>query len=305
MAAGRRRRFADAMAEDVGEAEQDRQLDAAELQLIDELLEVDGLCGILRRVDANVAIRADREVALAPSIDLVEFGRIGDRPGSPMPTASAVAWSTCSRNHDKRKSAFVIGRSTNFCARGTPRPQFLRQTMSPNAAGGIERSEPSVTAAHRQSPFARASARRMDASLRRRQVLEPRRPLDPRAKAELPASSGERRAQCAGRLDGAASWRTFTGHRCRIIAAIAPSSNSRAGLPCNSVTASRKRSASGGCPRDARAAGGAAARSCRAAAAAPAESARRRFGRQSGAGRAPGCEHRRGVLRAAGPEEGP
>ena len=35
--------LADAMAEDVGEAEQDRQLDAALLELIDQLLEVDRL----------------------------------------------------------------------------------------------------------------------------------------------------------------------------------------------------------------------------------------------------------------------
>ena len=35
--------LADAMAEDVGEAQQDRQLDAALLELIDQFLEVDGL----------------------------------------------------------------------------------------------------------------------------------------------------------------------------------------------------------------------------------------------------------------------
>ena len=37
------------MAEDVGEAQQDRQLDAAGLQLIDQFLEVDGLVGVLVR----------------------------------------------------------------------------------------------------------------------------------------------------------------------------------------------------------------------------------------------------------------
>ena len=35
--------LADAVAEDVGEAEQDRQLDAACLELIDQVLQVDGL----------------------------------------------------------------------------------------------------------------------------------------------------------------------------------------------------------------------------------------------------------------------
>ena len=47
--------LADAMAEDVGEAEQDRQLDAAGLQLIDQLLEVDRLVGSLVGVDGDVA----------------------------------------------------------------------------------------------------------------------------------------------------------------------------------------------------------------------------------------------------------
>ena len=47
--------LADAMAQDVGEAEQDRQLDAAVLQLIDEFLQVDGLLGMLVRVDGDVA----------------------------------------------------------------------------------------------------------------------------------------------------------------------------------------------------------------------------------------------------------
>ena len=39
--------LADAVAEDVGEAEQDRQLDAAGLQLVDEFLQIDGASGRL------------------------------------------------------------------------------------------------------------------------------------------------------------------------------------------------------------------------------------------------------------------
>ena len=48
--------LADAMPEDVGEAEQDRQLDAAGLELVDQLLEVDRLVGALVRVDGDVPL---------------------------------------------------------------------------------------------------------------------------------------------------------------------------------------------------------------------------------------------------------
>ncbi len=47
--------LADAMAEDVGEAQQDRQLNAARLQIVDQLLQIDGLVGLLVRVDGDVA----------------------------------------------------------------------------------------------------------------------------------------------------------------------------------------------------------------------------------------------------------
>ena len=39
--------LAEAMLQDVGEADEDRKADAAELQPIDQLLEVDGACGSL------------------------------------------------------------------------------------------------------------------------------------------------------------------------------------------------------------------------------------------------------------------
>ena len=71
--------LADAVAEDVGEAEQDRQLNAAGLELIDQFLEVDGLFGVLVGVDGDVAVLVDAEVALAPVADAVESR---GRPGS-------------------------------------------------------------------------------------------------------------------------------------------------------------------------------------------------------------------------------
>src|SRR5439155_26848846 len=46
--------FADAVAEDVGEAEENRQLDAARLELINEFFEVNGLVGTLVGMDRDV-----------------------------------------------------------------------------------------------------------------------------------------------------------------------------------------------------------------------------------------------------------
>ena len=66
--------------EDVAKPDQDRQADAAQLQVIDELLQVDRALGILGGVDADVAVRADGEVALAPALDFVELRRVGHGP---------------------------------------------------------------------------------------------------------------------------------------------------------------------------------------------------------------------------------
>ena len=66
--------------EDVAEPDEDRQPDAPELQVIDELLQVDRTLGILGRVHADVAVRADGEVAFPPAIDLVELRRVRHRP---------------------------------------------------------------------------------------------------------------------------------------------------------------------------------------------------------------------------------
>ena len=74
--------LADAMAEDVGEAKQDRQLDAALLQLIDQLLQVDGLLGAFVGVDGDVAPFVDAEIALAPVPNLVGLDGVLDFPCS-------------------------------------------------------------------------------------------------------------------------------------------------------------------------------------------------------------------------------
>ena len=73
-----------AVAEDIAEPDEDRQVDAAQLQVIDELLEIDCLLGILRRVDEHVAGLADGEVALAPAVDLESSFASATVQGSPM-----------------------------------------------------------------------------------------------------------------------------------------------------------------------------------------------------------------------------
>ena len=72
--------LADAMAQNVGETHQDRQLDAARLQLIDEVFEVDGLFGALAWLDGDVAELVDAEVAFAPVADAVGFDGVDDLP---------------------------------------------------------------------------------------------------------------------------------------------------------------------------------------------------------------------------------
>ena len=72
--------LADAMAEDVREAQQDRQLDAALLELIDELLQIDRLAGILVGMNRDVPLGVDPEIILAPVPNAVRFQGIIDLP---------------------------------------------------------------------------------------------------------------------------------------------------------------------------------------------------------------------------------
>ena len=69
---------AEAMPQDVGEPQEHRQGDAAQLQMVGELLQVDRARRVFRRVRENVAVLRDREVALAPTIHLVEFRGVAD-----------------------------------------------------------------------------------------------------------------------------------------------------------------------------------------------------------------------------------
>ena len=62
---------------------QRRQADAAELQVVDQLLEVDRAAGVLGRMNLDLSVLADREVALPPSGDFVQLGGIADGPAAP------------------------------------------------------------------------------------------------------------------------------------------------------------------------------------------------------------------------------
>src|SRR5205823_10431911 len=67
--------FANTMAEDVGEAKEDRQLNAAGLKLVDKLLQVDSLIRILSGMNRDVAGGVDAEVAFAPVLNPVILNR--------------------------------------------------------------------------------------------------------------------------------------------------------------------------------------------------------------------------------------
>ncbi len=72
--------FAQAMLQNIGEANQNWQIDAAQLQPIDQLLQIDRPLRILGGVHANVPIAVHRKVAIPPPRHFVQFSGIGHRP---------------------------------------------------------------------------------------------------------------------------------------------------------------------------------------------------------------------------------
>ncbi len=72
--------LADAVAQDVGEAQEDGQLDAAGLQLVDHFLEIDGLVGPLVRMDGDVTRLVDSEISLPPVADAVHLDGVLNLP---------------------------------------------------------------------------------------------------------------------------------------------------------------------------------------------------------------------------------
>ena len=73
---------AEAMFQDVSESDEHRKADAAELEAIDELLQVDGSGRILGRVDLHVTVVVDREVAVAPASHFIELAGVVHAPGA-------------------------------------------------------------------------------------------------------------------------------------------------------------------------------------------------------------------------------
>ena len=76
--------LAQAVLQDLAEADQDGQGDAAQLQIVRQLLQIDAALRIFGGVHPHVPVLADGEVALAPSGDVVQLGSVGGGP--------AVGW---------------------------------------------------------------------------------------------------------------------------------------------------------------------------------------------------------------------
>ena len=90
---------ADAVPEDVAEPDEHGQLDAAQHQMIGELLEVDRLGGVLGRMDQHVTRGRDGEVALPPAVDFVEFGRVADGESLARLPVTVGANDRCAHEH--------------------------------------------------------------------------------------------------------------------------------------------------------------------------------------------------------------
>ncbi len=75
------------------------QLDAAQHQMVGELLEVDRLGRVLGRMDQDVTRGRDGEVALPPAVDLVEFGRVADCESLARLQVTVGAKDRCAHEH--------------------------------------------------------------------------------------------------------------------------------------------------------------------------------------------------------------
>ena len=73
--------LAQAVLQNAGEADQNRQIDAAQLQPVDELLQIDGRAGIFGRMERMTCPSSlIRKIAVAPAGNVVQFPGIGDGP---------------------------------------------------------------------------------------------------------------------------------------------------------------------------------------------------------------------------------
>ena len=117
---------ADAVAEDVAEPDEHRQLDAAQQQVVGELLQVDGARRVLGRVDEHMPGRGDREVALTPPLDLVELGRVADgKDLSRLPVAVTPRRGCAHAIMIRQLLRSAAQRWRKFCLQVTNRPQSV------------------------------------------------------------------------------------------------------------------------------------------------------------------------------------
>src|SRR5580698_8134576 len=72
--------FAEAVLQDFAEADQQRKGDTAELEIIDQFLEIDAAGGLFIRMDPEVSIFADGKIAFSPAGDVVELASLSDTP---------------------------------------------------------------------------------------------------------------------------------------------------------------------------------------------------------------------------------
>ena len=79
--AERLREMAKAVGQDVGETNDHRRVQVARLESLHHLVQIDFAVRIHARPDHDVAFGVDREVALAPGLDLVQIERLLDLPG--------------------------------------------------------------------------------------------------------------------------------------------------------------------------------------------------------------------------------
>src|SRR5258706_13944156 len=66
--------------QDFTETDQDGQRDPAQLQVVHQFLEIDAARRVLVWTHPDVSVGLYREVALAPTRDIVQLARLGDRP---------------------------------------------------------------------------------------------------------------------------------------------------------------------------------------------------------------------------------
>ena len=146
---------ADAVPEDVAEPDENGQLDPAKQEVVGQLLQVDGPCRVLRRMDQDVPRLGDRKVTLPPPLDLVQLGRVGDRKDLAGLPVAVTANRLCAH-------AIMIRHLVAFFA-GTLRRGFMTRVHD---EGSRRRFTTKVHDEGSRRRFTREFARRFDCSPR-------------------------------------------------------------------------------------------------------------------------------------------